>query len=201
MFVKPGKSLPTPRIRPSPVIWCDLGPCFISTSPLAADTEVEQKELRAASVPWFDPHGESPNDTEILFVALLVIVARESVSELNEWADEVLEREAVFKECSEAGLPAEWRVSQKLPVPAIYQRIHSARQILPSGAVLWAWDADPEFDEVAGEQWLVLLPNKWNPSTHRTVYSWRYNPRELGALRAPERDQRRKQAKRVVEDA
>ena len=26
-----------------------------------------------------------------------------------------------------------------------------------------AWDADPEFDEPAGEQWLVLLPKKWNP--------------------------------------
>jgi hypothetical protein len=76
-----------------------------------------------------------------------------------------------------------------------------ARHILPGGAVLWAWDADPEFDEVAGEQWLVLLPNKWNPKTHRTVYSWRYDPRELGALSAPERDPRRKEARRVVEDA
>ena len=29
--------------------------------------------------------------------------------------------------------------------------------------VLWEWDADPEFDEPAGAQWLMLLPKKWNP--------------------------------------
>ena len=37
-----------------------------------------------------------------------------------------------------------------------------AKKILPAGALLWAWDADPEYDEQAGEKWLVLLPNKWN---------------------------------------
>ena len=47
--------------------------------------------------------------------------------------------------------------------------------------MLWAWDADPDFDEQAGEQWLILLPKKWNPTTHKQVYSWRYDPRELGA--------------------
>ena len=50
------------------------------------------------------------------------------------------------------------------------QRSAKARSILPGGAVLWACDADPDFDERAGEQWLVLLPSKWNPSTHRQVY-------------------------------
>ena len=72
------------------------------------------------------------------------------------------------------------------------KRSQRARSILPGGAVLWAWDADPEFEEAAGEQWLVLLPSKWNPSTHKQVYSWRYDPRELGAARAAEPDQRRK---------
>eukprot|EP00966_Prymnesium_polylepis_P144173 3328508-Prymnesium_polylepis.1 len=47
------------------------------------------------------------------------------------------------------------------------KRSHRARKILPGGALLWAWDADPEFYEAAGEQWLVLLPSKWNPSTHK----------------------------------
>ena len=110
------------------MIWCDLAPCLIPTRAPAAEIELEQKGLRAASVPWFDPQGASANDTEILFVALLVIVARESVSELDKWASEVLEHEAAFAECSETGLPAEWRISQKLPVPAIYQRIHTAYQ-------------------------------------------------------------------------
>ena len=27
-----------------------------------------------------------------------------------------------------------------------------------AGMVLWAWEADPDFDEPAGEKWLALLP-------------------------------------------
>ena len=80
------------------------------------------------------------------------------------------------------------------------KRSKKAQKILPGGAVLWAWDADPEFGEVAGEQWLVLLPQKWNPSTHKQVYSWRYDPRELGSVRAPVADSRRKQMRRAVDD-
>ena len=66
-------------------------------------------------------------------------------------------------------------------------RSKRARSVLPAGAVLWAWDADPEFDEAAGEQWLFLLPKKWSPKTHKQVYSWRSDPRELGAVEAPTR--------------
>ena len=65
--------------------------------------------------------------------------------------------------------------------------------------VLWAWDADPGFDEVAGEAWLPLLPKKFNPSTHRTVYSWRLDPRELGATHAATPDARRKHMRRDVD--
>ena len=70
-------------------------------------------------------------------------------------------------------------------------RSAKARSILPGGAVLWAWDADPEFDEKAGEMWLTLLPSKWNPMKP-IVYGWRYDPRELGAAQAPATDARRK---------
>ena len=64
---------------------------------------------------------------------------------------------------------------------------HANRSRAGKGStILWQYrDADPEFGEVAGEKWLVLLPNKWNPSTHRTVYSWHLDPRELGAAQAP----------------
>ena len=48
----------------------------------------------------------------------------------------------------------------------------------------------PDFDEVAGEAWLALLPQKFNPTTHKQVYSWRLDPRELGATRAPAPDAR-----------
>ena len=37
-----------------------------------------------------------------------------------------------------------------------------ARTLLPAGMLLWKWDADPEFEEAAGEKWLGLLPKKWN---------------------------------------
>ena len=49
-------------------------------------------------------------------------------------------------------------------------------------------------------QWLFLLPKKWNPKTHKSVYSWRYDPRELGAAQAPAADARRKNMRRAVAD-
>ena len=48
--------------------------------------------------------------------------------------------------------------------------------ILPAGALLWAWDADAEYKEAAGEKWLILLPEKWNKHVQ---YAWRYDPCEL----------------------
>jgi hypothetical protein len=81
------------------------------------------------------------------------------------------------------------------------KRSSQARKVLPGGAVLWAWDADPDFEEAAGEQWLILLPNKWNPRTHKQVYSWRYDPRELGAAQAATADHRRKHMRRDTSDA
>lgn len=58
------------------------------------------------------------------------------------------------------------------------KRSARAKKVLPAGAVLWAWDADVEFDEKAGEQWLILLPQKWNKQVH---YGWRYDPNEFRA--------------------
>ena len=53
-----------------------------------------------------------------------------------------------------------------------------AKKILPAGALLWAWEADAEYNEAAGEQWLVLLPEKWN---RHVQYAWRFDPCELVA--------------------
>ena len=75
------------------------------------------------------------------------------------------------------------------------KRSARAKKILPAGALLWAWDADPDFDEKAGEQWLILLPNKWNEQQH---YSWRFDPRELGAAWAATPPQGRREARREV---
>jgi hypothetical protein len=48
--------------------------------------------------------------------------------------------------------------------------------------VLWAWDADAEYDEAAGEQWLVFQPCKWS---RLVQYAWRYDPCELTPQGAP----------------
>ena len=44
---------------------------------------------------------------------------------------------------------------------------------------MWAWEADPDRKEAAGEQWLVLLPEKWNKHVQ---YAWRFDPCELAPL-------------------
>ena len=77
------------------------------------------------------------------------------------------------------------------------KRSSRAKKILPAGALLWEWDADPQFDEQAGEQWLILLPKKWNTQQQ---YAWRFDPRELGAVQANAQDPRRKHAKRASVD-
>ena len=56
------------------------------------------------------------------------------------------------------------------------KRSPRARKILPAGALLWAWEPDAEFGEQAGEQWLILLPNKWN---RHIQYGWRFDPIQL----------------------
>ena len=69
-------------------------------------------------------------------------------------------------------------------------RTARAKKILPAGALLWAWDADPEYDEASGEKWLVLLPEKWN---RHVQYAWRFDPCELvqqGAARPAPREPR-----------
>ena len=77
------------------------------------------------------------------------------------------------------------------------KRSPRARSVLPAGMVLWAWDADPEFGEAAGEQWLALLPQKWNPP-RQLLYGWRYDPREFAAP-PTERDERCRGATRATE--
>ena len=60
------------------------------------------------------------------------------------------------------------------------RRTARGKKLLPAGAVLWAWEADPDFDDPAGEKWLTLLPAKFNT---QAWYGWRLDPREL--VKAP----------------
>ena len=82
------------------------------------------------------------------------------------------------------------------------RRSKKAQTVLPAGMacrmVLWVWEADPEFEEPAGEKWLALLPKKWNK---QQLYSWRYDPREFSAAAVPERDSRRANAHAMDCDA
>ena len=70
-----------------------------------------------------------------------------------------------------------------------------AKKILPAGALLWGWEADPEYDEVAGEQWLILLPQKWNKHVQ---YAWRF---DLSPPAAPGAGGAHAASRRVREDA
>ena len=62
------------------------------------------------------------------------------------------------------------------------KRSKRAKKILPAGALLWGWDADPEYEEEAGETWLILLPKKWNKQVQ---YAWRFDPCELAPTGQP----------------
>lgn len=61
----------------------------------------------------------------------------------------------------------------------------SCTKLLDAGTVLWGWEADPEYKEPAGEEWLCLKPGNWN---RHVQYAWRYDPCELapqGTARPP----------------
>ena len=49
---------------------------------------------------------------------------------------------------------------------------------------MWAWEADPEYEEPAGEKWMVLHPDRFNKHVQ---YAWRFDPSEIvrGGLVAP----------------
>ena len=72
------------------------------------------------------------------------------------------------------------RARQTQGTSASVPKTARGKKLLPAGAVLWAWEADPDFDEPAGEQWLTLLPAKFN---EQVWYGWRLDPREL--VKAP----------------
>ena len=101
--------------------------------------KLEPKELRAASVLWFERQGKLPNDQEVLFFACLVAQQAESVSELLEWCSLVLNRyEAEWKEQQdqEGGGGAGWQV------PAEWKRLDSAVMRIINDAYNGKWTAD-----------------------------------------------------------
>jgi hypothetical protein len=62
------------------------------------------------------------------------------------------------------------------------KRPRARTKLLEAGALLWAWDADPEYDEKAGEEWLLLKPKHFNKPVE---YGWRFDPCEMGSHSAP----------------
>ena len=59
-----------------------------------------------------------------------------------------------------------------------------ARKVLPAGMCLLGWESDSKWAEKAGERWLGLLPQKWNPP-RAVKYGWRLHPRELTPRNPP----------------
>ena len=77
------------------------------------------------------------------------------------------------------------------------KRSERCKTILPAGALLWAWEADAEFGEKAGEQWMVLHPDKYNKHVQ---YAWRFDPCELRAPGQPKERPRAPQVEDAVTD-
>ena len=50
------------------------------------------------------------------------------------------------------------------------------RKLLPAGAVLMKWPADPDRKEKESLSWVVLLPSKWNKDGQN---AWRFDPRDV----------------------
>ena len=102
-----------------------------------AGTGIEEvkPELRAELVSWFETSPRFFNDSEVLAATL------PWCKTIKIWASSKVKRVA-------DGLTD--------------KRSERAKKILPAGALLWAWEADRDYNEAAGEQWLVLLPEKWN---------------------------------------
>ena len=71
------------------------------------------------------------------------------------------------------------------------KRSSRAQKLLPAGMLLWQWDADPEFGEKAGQQWLHLLPAKWNSTAGAST------PVSL----EPQRGRRRRRRRRATTGA
>ena len=59
------------------------------------------KVPKCAALEWFDPAPGVPNDTEILFFALLLVQGYTDRGELRKWALAVLEEAAKAKEAGE----------------------------------------------------------------------------------------------------
>ena len=71
---------------------------------------------------------------------------------------------------------------------------------MPAGALLWAWEADAQYDEKAGEQWMVLHPDKFNKHVQ---YAWRFDPCDIasgGGQLAAVGAQKRKPRAPIVEE-
>ena len=84
-------------------------------------------------MPWFEPSGSAANDTELLFIALLLCQSV-AVTELKEWVHNVRKLEAQYDELGAAfRLPDEtaWKFTGSkpghmlLPVARVYNGVWS----------------------------------------------------------------------------
>ena len=96
------------------------------------------KEPKAEARRWFPPSGEPANDTEHLFIALLVTLARTSVPELKEWAADV--RRGLTEGSEELPTTAEWRMANDRPGAMLAPVYRALRRTV--------WE-EPELQKVA----------------------------------------------------
>ena len=84
------------------------------------------KEPKSKPLVWFEHAAGPPNDTEIMFFTLLVLMSGKTVAQLVEWTSTVLVEEKRFLELGAAyTLPSEWKAAGNV-VPAIFEPMHHA---------------------------------------------------------------------------
>ena len=63
------------------------------------------KESKRADVSWFNKADKLPNETELLFLALLLVTKATDINELKQWAWDVGRRAPSFQQRGSAALP------------------------------------------------------------------------------------------------
>ena len=147
-----GMNPPLPRVCIKLVHWCALCPNTSIASYVRCTGLPAIKEPRQTAQKWFAPGKVEPNDTEILFFALLICASDISAGDLHKWACSVssLEEEA-------RRLRHEWHAEQWVFEPmriAYTNTIWSHERLDEIGIAIEQWPGPGQRDSL---RWSPLL--------------------------------------------
>jgi hypothetical protein len=125
-----------------------------------SDVVQQPQGERKASVSWINRSAGDPTDQEVLFVVLLTAATSYTATELKGWYTDVLRQLPVYISQGVEGLPASWKVSREVKVPAIYAVLQQAyakavweRDLLERiGKAMSAWRGDGRCDGLGRDE-------------------------------------------------